>query len=244
MATVAINSSQNVKIDFTLASVGERIFACIIDFIVMFGYIIVALFLFNEIEKFIPYERKTAFYILMALPVVFYTLISESVMQGQTLGKKAMKIKVVKIDGYQATFPDYAMRWFARLVDVYVSSGIVGIASIITSANNQRLGDMAAGTTVISLKNRVNISHTIFENIAETYVLAFPQVVVLSDNDMRIIKNNFVKAQKNRDGKLMIKLSDKIQQTIGVQPDSKIFTHQSFIDRVIKDYNFVTGKEQ
>src|SRR5690606_34099611 len=107
-----------------------------------------------------------------------------SLMEGQTPGKKLMKIKVVKIDGYQASFADYMIRWVFRIVDVSFA-GVVGLISMIVSKNNQRLGDIASGTAVISLKNNINISHTILENIHENYVPSFPQVIALSDNDMR-----------------------------------------------------------
>ncbi len=64
-------------------------------------------------------------------------------MEGQTPGKKLMKIRVVKIDGYQAGFGDYMIRWVFRLIDVSFA-GVVGLISMIVSKNNQRLGDIAS----------------------------------------------------------------------------------------------------
>ena len=103
-------------------------------------------------------------------------MVGESLMEGQTFGKKAMKIKVVKIDGFQAGFGDYLIRWFFRLVDVFSNSGVVGLISMIVSKNNQRLGGIGSGTAVISLKNRVNISHTILESLKQDYLPVFPPV--------------------------------------------------------------------
>jgi uncharacterized RDD family membrane protein YckC len=57
----------------------------------------------------------------------------------------------VKIDGYQASFGDYMIRWVFRIIDVSFA-GVVGLISMIVSKNNQRLGDIASGTAVISLK--------------------------------------------------------------------------------------------
>jgi len=59
---------------------------------------------------------------VLSFPVMFYTLVLESLLQGQTIGKRALKIRVVKIDGYQATFSDYVVRWFFRIVDVSTPS--------------------------------------------------------------------------------------------------------------------------
>lgn len=164
-------------------------------------------------------------------------------MEGQTVGKKLMKIKVVKIDGYQAGFGDYLMRWIFRLVDIYTNSGIVAILSMIISKNHQRLGDIATGTAVISLKNNVNISHTILEQLKEDYVPTFPQVILLSDNDVRIIKENFQKAVRADDRQIINRLTLKIVEILKLDPDSIKLTQRQFISIVIKDYNFYTGKD-
>ena len=92
-------------------------------------------------------------------------MIFESLLDGQTPGKRIIKIKVVKIDGYQASFPDFIVRWFFRIVDLNLFSGIIGLIAVVTSNKNQRIGDMTAGTGVIALKNKVNISHTILEEL-------------------------------------------------------------------------------
>src|SRR5690606_27991971 len=121
-----------------------------------------------------------------------------------------LKIKVVKIDGYQASLADFVIRWLFRIVDLNMMSGVVALVAIVTSAKNQRLGDMAAGTAVISLKNQVNISHTILEELDATYQPTYPNVIALSDNDARIIKEAFTTAKASRDYPTLIKLRKKI----------------------------------
>ena len=60
------------------------------------------------------------------------------------------------------------------------------------------MGDMAAGTAVITLKNNITIDHTILEEIGDAYVPIYPLVIKLSDNDMRIIKGNFSSCRKEK----------------------------------------------
>ena len=176
MSLIAINTSQNVNINFNTASIGERILAFVIDILIKGAYVFTLFWFLFRVFNFGSYMdgldnwSQMAVYIILTIPIHIYTLVSESLMEGQTFGKKLVKIKVVKIDGFQASFGDYLMRWFFRLIDVYSNSGVVGLISMIVSKNNQRLGDMASGTAVISLKNRVNISHTILENLKEDYV--------------------------------------------------------------------------
>lgn len=248
MSQIAINTSQNVNINFTTASVGERMLAFIIDLLIRVAYVVIVLYFFFNILDLgylldgLDNWSAMAIYIILTFPAYIYSLVLESLMEGQTPGKKLMKIRVVKIDGYQASFGDYMIRWMFRLVDVSFA-GVIGLISMIVSKNNQRLGDIASGTAVISLKNNINISHTILENIKEDYIPSFPQVIALSDNDMRIIKDNYTRALKADDRQIISKLSDKIKGILKLEIDPTKMTEKQFIHVVIKDYNYYTGKD-
>lgn len=246
MAELQINTTQNVNISFTAASVGERILAYIIDMLIKVAYAVVVyqilfrLLAFDRLLSGMDQWSQIAVVLIFFLPFIFYTLLFESMLEGQTPGKRLLKIKVVKIDGYQASFPDYLIRWFLRIVDINMLSGIIAIISIVASEKSQRLGDMTAGTSVISLKNKVTIDHTILENLQEGYQPVYRSVIRLSDNDARIIKETFLSAKKSRDRLVMLKLKTKIEEVIqvkAVEPDVN-----SFIDRVLKDYNYFTQK--
>lgn len=248
MSQIAINTSQNVNINFNVASIGERILAYIIDGAIKAAYLFTVFYLFFSVLNLgyildgMDNWSQATVYIILTLPVSLYPIVFESLMEGQTPGKKIVKIRVVKIDGYQASFGDYLIRWVFRLVDTSLL-GIIGLVSMIISKNNQRLGDIASGTAVISLKNQINISHTILENIQENYIPTFPQVIGLTDNDMRIIKDNYLKALKIDDRHVISRLSDKIKSILKIEFDSTKMTERQFIGIVIKDYNYYTGKD-
>ncbi|MFZ1751485.1 MAG: RDD family protein, partial [Saprospiraceae bacterium] len=192
MSDIAINTTQNVNINFTAANVGLRLGAFFIDLVVKISYVLLVqwLIISNLGLNSLGFDNWTvrSIYIIFFLPVTFYTLAQESMMEGQTIGKKLVGIKVVKIDGYQASFIDYLTRWVFRLIDIVGTSGLVAIISISVTKIYQRLGDIAAGTAVITLKNKINISHTILADISKEYLPSYPQVIRFSDNDIRIIK--------------------------------------------------------
>ncbi len=244
MSELSINTTQNVKINFIAASVGERLGAFFIDLFIVICYITalsIVLFDWLQLDRLMVnldgWSRGAIFLILYS-PVIIYSLVLESVFEGQSLGKKLLKIKVVKIDGYQAGFGDYLIRWFFRVIDFFTFFGLPGLISVITSQKSQRLGDMAAGTAVITLKNKINISHTILEEIGEAYVPTYPLVIKLSDNDMRIIKETYQKAAAKNDHEVIYKLVSKIESVTGIKNQSG--NNNDFIRVILKDYNFYT----
>ncbi len=243
MVNLQINTTQNVNIQFNAASLGDRILAFILDFLLISAYLIAVFYLAGAmglLDQKMDNWSKTAIISLISLPALLYTLVSEFFMEGQTLGKKVLKVKVVKLDGYQASGLDYFTRWIFRLVDIFLGFGTGGIAilSIALSKNSQRLGDMAAGTAVISLKDTYNISHTILEEVSDYYQPHYPSVINLTDRDMQIIKDMFTAAQKKNDYPTIIKLREKIEKITNTNRGTK--TDNEYINIIIKDYSHFT----
>ena len=243
MTQLSINTTQNVNINFTAASVGDRIVAQLLDILVMIAYaVVVTIFLSQSgLESAINAMDRwsiMAAYLVIYSPIMFYTIVQESLFEGQTFGKRIMKTKVIKLDGYQAGFGDYLVRWLFRLVEIMIGNGVIALIAVIASSKNQRLGDMAAGTAVITLKNKININHTIIQDINSDYVPTYPLVIKLSDNDVRIIKETFETAITTRDYATVIKLREKILSVTGIKDQSG--NDQDFIRTILKDYNFYT----
>lgn len=104
MADVGIETTQNVRINFQLASVGERISASLLDILFLFVvYLIVILFSSLLGDGFV-------WGMLFMIPLLFYSLLFEVFMNGQTPGKKIMKIKVSTVDGSAPAFSPITMQ--------------------------------------------------------------------------------------------------------------------------------------
>ena len=243
MTQLSINTTQNVNINFTAASVGDRILGQLLDSLVKIAYgitvyFIVQIFSLENLFDGLDQWSIIAIISVIGLPVMFYSLIQESLWEGQTLGKKLMKMKVIKLDGYQAGFGDYLIRWLFRLIEISIGNGVIGLIAIVSSSKNQRLGDMAAGTAIISLKNNININHTIIQDINSDYLPTYPLVIKLSDNDVRIVKETFETAVLQKDFVTLSKLANKISTVTRIKNTSG--TDTDFIRVVLKDYNFYT----
>lgn len=269
MKTLQINTTQNVAINFELANVGQRFLAFIVDNIIKFAYLYFVFSIYKSafFEEVLDGDvwSVRALDIIVLLPVTFYTLYSEILFNGQTLGKKLLKIRVINIDGFKPSITDYVIRWFLRIVDfnlfillaVYIASlniytntiiiylfflfgKLIGFFLIIITKNNQRVGDIAANTVVIQLKDQTKFSHTIIENLTQDYRPTYSKVIKLSDNDVRIIKETFKVAAKTKDYVTLIKLRTKIEEVTGIKSREK--NDVIFIDKVLKDYNFLYTK--
>lgn len=267
MKRLQIKTAQNVNIHFTMANVGERLLAFIIDNVIKFAYIYFAIHFFNFdlIDDTFNNDHWSikAIDVLIFLPVTFYSLYSEILLNGQTIGKKLLKIKVINIDAFKPSITDYVIRWFLRVIDfnffslifVYIASlgldtndellvviflagKLIGFLLILFTNKNQRFGDIMANTVVISLKDEVKFSDTILEKITDTYKPTYPSVIKLSDNDVRIIKETYKTASKLSDYKTLIKLRNKIIEVTEIKSIHR--SDLEFIDTVLKDYNFYT----
>ncbi len=240
MSNLHINTTQNINLFFTTATIGERMLAYLVDLVIQIAYfIIVAFILLDNIFNNSDYSTSIAL-LLIALPIMFYSLVCESTMEGQTFGKKLLKIKVVKIDGYQAGFFDYFVRWIFAIVDIQMGF-IPGVIAMVSTKHTQRLGDLAAGTAVISEKSKYNISHTILMEITEDYKPYFSrnQMILFSDNDIRIIKENFELTNKSKNAVLLKKIAEKIYDVTKLA--DKFESDKKLIETFLKDYNYYTA---
>jgi len=154
MDTLNIDTSQNIDIEQTIASIGERIAATLLDLLFIMCYFIVVIVVYNL-------TNSATIVTILSIPPSVYSIISESLMNGQSWGKKILKIKVIKLDGTPTTFSSYFLRWVLRLVEILVTFGSLATITIILNRKGQRLGDIAANTVVIRIKD-LSLKESIF----------------------------------------------------------------------------------
>lgn len=235
MEQFQIETAQNISINQNTAHLGERMLAFIIDTFIIVVYTILMFMLLFSLD--VDMGDMWALYMVISLPAFLYYVVLETFMDGKTIGKSFMKIRVVKLDGSKPNFSSYFVRWILRIIDVSLSSGGIAVLTILIRGNGQRVGDIAAGTTVISEKKRVSIKDTLLRELPEDYKPKFPQVTVFKDSEMQTIKELFDSAKRNGDHKVIISLSDQIKNVTDITTELKAM---DFVDIVIKDYNFYT----
>ncbi len=246
MQTIEIQTTQNVNIEYPVASVGERVVAALIDQLIMVGYIIAMIFLYIwilNITEGTSMYFPVAYFVIWFLPVFFYQLLCETFLNGQSFGKKMMKMRVVKLDGTQAGIGSYFMRWILAPIDIYFTYGSVGLVTMIINGKGQRLGDLAAHTTVVKLKAETRLDDTILRITPANYEVKYPQVSILTDKDVSLVKEvldlNYKKPDLLVYANILNKTKEAIEKKIGVNTELHPLT---FLDTVLKDYNYLLSE--
>ena len=240
MATIRIHTTQNVTLEYEVASIGDRIVATIIDNLIV-GAWAIAVFL-SAVALFGRTSTLMAWIVglLVGIPFIFYHLACEVYFNGQSLGKKARDLRVVRLDGTAPRLGDYLLRWLLRLVDLGFGSGIVAVVAIAVNGKGQRLGDMAAGTSVISQRHRPRELADLTSPAALAgYQAVFPQAVDLSDHDVALLHQLLSRSVKQGNYLLLNETANKIKQLLQVQTD---LPDEAFLRTVLRDHTYLMAQ--
>lgn len=244
MHTVKVQTSQNIEINYEVASVGDRVLAALIDAGILFAYFVVVATVLYVLDAQLGINDDGLSVIATGLYVImlFYDLLCETFMNGQSFGKKVMKIKVVKLDGTQPSIGSYFLRWMLRLVDIWLFTPAVAILAILVNGKGQRIGDIAANTTVVKLAEQVRLSDTIFEAVDNVHTVTYTEVSRLTESDIEIIKE-VLKTAKEAGPEVARKLQEKtrevLEQKLGVKTGQST---KDFLETLVKDFNAYHGR--
>lgn len=247
MEKIKIPTSFNIELDFETPEFHKRFFAWVIDFSILFAYYIIIENVIMQIrDSHIPTEEDLPFLynlsaidLLLFLPLLLYHLVCEVMMNGQSIGKKIIGIKVIGENGGRAFLYQYLIRWLIRPVDFLLSFGLGALLSTVLSKKNQRLGDLAAGTLVIKTRIETDINDTVFLELEDEYVPRFPQVMRLSDRDMNTIKGVLNNTVRYNNVDVAARLSDKIRAVLNI---TEYMESVQFLETLLKDYNYYSNR--
>lgn len=236
MQTIQVRTTQNVFIQYPLASVGDRILAYLLDQLIKIIYsLAVGILLFN-----MGVENEWVWILILGFPWLFFSVLFEIFMNGQTPGKRSLNIKVIRLNGTPATLGDYILRWVFALIDFGIFSGAVAVIIIAAGGKGQRLGDLVAGTSVIKLVEQKEITaQEVFVAADVEYEPTFSQAIQLTDKDIEIIQRALEVNRDHGNAKPMLAVTEKIKAQLGIQTD---LPPVKFLYVLIKDFNHLTSR--
>ena len=246
MAQTSITTGQYVQLNMTAASVLSRITAWIIDGIIMTVFGLLTTAIATVVLQSIAY--RSAFwtfvqYFIIILPPLLYPFICENYFKGQSIGKRVMNIRVVNLDGSRPTGGQLLLRWLLLLVDGAMLGPSIGLLSIIFTRNSQRLGDLAAGTTVIRTRDytAAGIRLYDFRFNDPNYRPFYPEAANLSWRQVETIADTLHAYQVTmRRSELTAALAQKVQQLLGVR---QVMPPAQFLQTIVNDYYYYDVKK-
>jgi uncharacterized RDD family membrane protein YckC len=236
MDTIDVLTGQHVTIKYTPANIAQRMFALLLDFLFIFAYELALFFIFFILLV----ADSTAAYIafgILSLPAVCYPVLFESLFHGQTPGKIILKIRVTNVDGSAPAFVSYFLRWLLFYIDMIPYGGL-GALLIVFTKNHQRLGDLAAGTTVVNLNLSISKQelNDLFYEAEPDYKAVFPQAALLTGGQIRFITELLETfSDESMENDSMEELADKIKQKLNIETT---LTDRAFLETIVKDYRY------
>lgn len=240
MANSTIITGQFVRIEQTPASIGERILALIIDYVLISIYLFSTTYIFYEtITTYTP--SIVVYLVCIYFPAFFYFLLCEVFNRGQSVGKKIMNIRVVKVDGSTPGISAYMLRWLLFVIDGPLTGGL-GFIVILLTKNNQRLGDLAAGTMVLKENSyrKIHVSLDEFDYLSKTYRPTYPQAIDLSLEQIDVITRTLESNKKDKAHRVAA-LSQKVQQLLAIR--AREDDQEEFLRVILRDYQYYALEE-
>jgi uncharacterized RDD family membrane protein YckC len=142
-----ISTPEGVQLALPLAGIGSRFMALLIDYLITGVAVLIAILAALAIGSNLA-ATIVAVAAVLAINVVYFTLF-EVFGGGRTLGKRATGLRVVTDGGGQIGLRASLIRNIIRVLEFGVLAYTPAIISVLATRNNQRLGDLAAGTLVV-----------------------------------------------------------------------------------------------
>ncbi|RZK62049.1 MAG: RDD family protein [Hymenobacter sp.] len=249
MASIRVHTTQNVTLDYQVASLGERIVAALIDWAILLAWLAawVALIAWVDIQSSVSTRTHASIWpvrgasdvvaivviFLIISPFFFYNLACEVFFNGQSLGKKARHLRVIRLDGTAPRLGDYFLRWLLRLIDMQFY-GAVAMVTIAATGKGQRLGDLAAGTSVISLQERAApLPDAASLVMPAAYQPVFPQAATLSDHDVALLHRLLGSSLQHDNYLLLHETASKVKELLGLHTE---LSDEAFLRTVLRDH--------
>lgn len=267
--TLIIETPERVPLEFGLASIGNRFLAAAIDHFIQYLAIFLimwAAYSFTNASSALREQggasgaltqmpRWTMAIMIIVLFLIFagYFVVFEWLWNGQTPGKRLMKLRVIREDGRPITFWESAARNLLRIFDTFpgfiVPIYSVGLVMIFISRRDQRIGDVFAGTVVI--RERVDEAPTFSETFSNPISdAAFRRVnqrtefqaslAGLSDSEIEVAET-FLRRRWDLSDKQRIWMAWRVALPLmyKIQPayDVQTFTYEGFLEELVHRYH-------
>lgn len=248
---IKFSTPESVELEFTLAGIGSRTWALIIDYNILGLSLALFIFIWISISAqlidigleifgtgFGLWMTAIAFLILFLIYTGYFVFF-ETLWQGQTPGKRIAKIRVVRDDGRPLSIQQAALRSLLRPID---ESLFIGALLIMFNKSEKRLGDLVAGTIVIQAQPIITTANLTISEEAKLFYMSLQKISDLSQllpDDFAIIRE-YLQRRNGMSNKarasLSIKLSEQVKSIINLKIMPADISSDVFLEAVYLAY--------
>ncbi|MEW6210255.1 MAG: RDD family protein [Acidobacteriota bacterium] len=230
-----IETPERVELHYVLANVGNRFLASAIDHLIQVVTAVIILIVAGSLTDWNLFGGMSTWAAAITILLIFalywgYFVLFETLWNGQTPGKRIMRLRVVREDGRPVRFFEVFVRNLLRLALDFMPapSYAIGVISIIFSARSKRIGDFVAGTVVVkerateapSLEEIIRISEMEQRRIERAVLSPFAaDTRQLTEREIRAIetflKRRFELIEPNRT-QMAVRIAQPIAVKLGI----------------------------
>lgn len=248
MKEMEIRTTQHVLIRCELAPLGARIGAFFIDLLVIMAFMLVLSYIVFGLLEGSSFLGDWGLMFLFGILPVFLLLGGQTLQEtrygGQTIGKRRLGIRVIRMDGQEAVASDFLLRNLFLLVDVVFSGGALAAFLVGTTPRAQRLGDMASQMVVVNTRSNTRFSLNDILGIQDAereHQPSYPAVRKLSEQDMLLVKQTLDRYRKYKNAahaQSVHRLAEHLSRILDIpnRPRNSI----EFLKTLLRDYIVLT----
>jgi uncharacterized RDD family membrane protein YckC len=155
---LVVATPERVSFDYKVAGLGTRAVAQLLDLLIILSVLAAVFFTAFALAVSNLSSLATLFLVIGSFIVIFgYFWVSEALWSGQTVGKKAFRLRAVGDRGEPLTFMQAGIRNVVRIVDFLPYAYGIGLIVLFANGKGKRLGDLAAGTIVVKDSDHIGL---------------------------------------------------------------------------------------
>ena len=259
-----IDTPENVSLTYDIAGIGNRFIGALIDtFLVTCLLVILNILLFVVLiwddaplaisvfdSEEISWLEGLAIALFALLQFIvfwgYYTLF-EFLWNGQTPGKRLVKIRVLRLDGNPIGLTEAALRNLVRPIDFLPSGYGMGLVVMFCNEKTRRLGDLAAGTLVVRMRADLSLDSLVESARSQTQtdaaetpslLLEFPHIRRLSAADYELIREMLARKWHGGPSNIMLRrLAQAIAARIDKPKPTNTRASVDFLNAVVEAYH-------
>ena len=253
---ISVSTPESVEFSHEPAGIGSRFVASIVDMALQVTMILGVSPIFSlwSLSQEPAFSGLTTWTVAAAIFLVFlliwgYHIFFEMLWNGQTLGKRAVGIRVLKDGGYPMGLLDSVVRNLLRPIDFLPFFYGIGAVVMFCNSRSKRIGDFAAGTIVVK-ERRIEIPRSLRSPgvATNTDIMIGGRKLInihgLSEAEFDVVRQFMIRRhtiQKDARSALAKKIARPLIRKLGLQSELIEGREEEFLEKIARAYGRPVG---